>query len=175
MDPLSLYTGAYVSLIGIVIVFTILSILALTIEVIPRILYRKKRVTKTKETIVEVKQPTIESRESKAILETKATKIVKDPDTVALVSAAITAFNEYKISRLKKMPLFKEFPGLTRILYLAGIRFKGKLIVSLGGSDKEVEVEEIDSSTYTVRVGGKTYRVIARYDLEGKPIIVRLE
>ncbi len=175
MDPLSLYTGAYVSLVGIVIVFTILSLLALTIEVIPRVLYRKKRVAETREATVETKQPTRESRESKAILETKATKIVKDSDTIALVSAAITAFNEYKVNRLKKMPLFKEFPGLTRILYLAGIRFKGKLIVSLGGSDKEVEVEEIDNSTYIVRVSGRIYRVIARYDLEGQPIIVRIE
>jgi Na+-transporting methylmalonyl-CoA/oxaloacetate decarboxylase gamma subunit len=153
-----LYQGLVVSLIGIFVVFLVLSILATIIYFIPYMIPKRRRGEKP---------VAIEKR-----LEEKQGI---SSDELITISAAINAFNEYKYSRLRETyPLFKDFPALMRLLYMAGIRFRGRIIVSVGGSDKTVEIEEIGRSAYRVKIGGREYNVVVRYEDVGKPVIQRI-
>lgn len=146
MDLGLIYMGLYITGVGVAIVFGVLSVLVVLLLILKQVYYKPS----------EKKTETIKKEETVAI-ERLSGKT--DPKMVALISAAITAFNEYKASRLRKYELFKEFPELARLLPMAGVLFKSKIKVSFGGRDVLVEVEESPNNTYKVRVGGKTYIV----------------
>ncbi len=145
-----LYTGLYVSGIGILVVFTVLSILVIILSMFKAITYKPKKM-KTLQKTGEAK-----TRRGEVIEE----KIRGREDILpVIVSAAIIAFNEYKYSRLKKYELFREFPALTRLLSLVGIGFRGGVKISIGGKEVYVDVEELPNGVYNVKIGGKTYSV----------------
>jgi hypothetical protein len=150
MDPGDLYTGLYVSGIGILVVFSVLTILVIILSMFKTITYKPKKI--------ETVQRTEEARTRRG--EVIREKISGGENTLPIiVSAAIIAFNEYKYSRLKRYELFREFPALTRLLSLVGIGFRGRVKVSIGGREVYVDVEELPNGVYNVRIGGKTYSV----------------
>ncbi|ABN70592.1 oxaloacetate decarboxylase gamma subunit [Staphylothermus marinus F1] len=158
MDINTIITGLYITGIGVAIVFSILSILVIIIHVLKQTIYKPVKKMKKEET-----------GKTRIIVEEKPVKTEKprretDPQLIALLSATITAFNEYKAATLKKYDLFKDFPELARLLPLAGILFKSKIKVSFGGKDIIVDVEELPNNAYKVSVGGKTY--IVNYSIQ---------
>ncbi|ADI32047.1 OadG family protein [Staphylothermus hellenicus] len=158
MDINTIITGLYITGIGIAIVFSVLSILVILVYVLKQTIYKPAEKTGKKE----IGKTKIRVEEKPA--ETRKPRRETDPKLVALLSAAITAFNEYKASTLKKYGVFKDFPELARLLPLAGVLFKSKIKVSFGGKDIIVDVEELPNNMYKVGVGGKTY--IVNYSIQ---------
>jgi Na+-transporting methylmalonyl-CoA/oxaloacetate decarboxylase gamma subunit len=147
------YTGLYVSGIGILVVFTVLSILVIILSMFKTILYKPKRIEITRR----IKEAKTEKGEGEVSTKEKISD--KENTLPIMVSAAIIAFNEYKYSKLKKYELFREFPALIRLLSLAGIHFKGRVKISIGGKEVYADVEELPNGVYNVRISGKTYSV----------------
>lgn len=143
----SLFINALtISVIGVLTVFSILALLALVLGLLPRLLCVRRgtgvkagKVNTSKEARVEVKEKGIGS------------------DEIALVSAAIASFLEYKANMLLRNPLIKQFPALVKLFPVAGISFTAKLKLSLGGSEREVEVREEAPGIYAVKIGARKY------------------
>ncbi len=148
-----LVTGLSASLIGILTVFGVLAILAVTV-------YLLRYVGGPREAGKAEEKPREERgvAEEKHVPETTVEERL-DNDKLSLITAAILAFNEYKNKWLEKFELFREFPGLKRLLPLAGVYFSARLRVSLGGVEKEVEVREKGPGTYSVLLDGREYIV----------------
>ncbi len=133
-----------VSAIGVAMVFTVLALLAIIIALMPRLLIRRQPVHE---------KPAVEEKEIPRTME-KAL----GSEELALITTAVAAYLEYRAKALEKNPLIKQYPALARLLPLAGITFKAKLKLSLGGSEKEVEITEETPGTYKVKIGRKTYQ-----------------
>lgn len=145
------YTSIFVdaltiSVIGVLTVFSILALLTLVLGLLPRLVCVRRgtgvkagQVYISKEAGVEVKEKGIGS------------------DEIALVSAAIASFLEYKANVLLRNPLIKQFPALVKLFPAAGISFTARLKLSLGGSEREVEVREEAPGVYTVEIGARKY------------------
>ncbi len=148
-----LVTGLSASLIGILTVFGVLAILAVTV-------YLLRYVGGPRETGKAEEKPREEREvaEEKHVLEITLEERL-DNDKLSLITAAILAFNEYKNKRLEKFELFRELPGLKRLLPLAGVYFSARLRVSSGGVEKEAEVREKGAGTYSVLLDGREYTV----------------
>ena len=148
-----LVTGLSASLIGILTVFGVLAILAVTVYLL-RYIAGPREAGKAEEKPQEKREIAEEKHVPKITVEERL-----DNDKLSLITAAILAFNEYKNKRLEKFELFREFPGLKRLLPLAGVYFSARLRVSSGGVEKEVEVREKGSGTYSVLLDGREYIV----------------
>ncbi len=147
--------GLKITIIGVTVVFVILSILAAIMAGFKPLFYKRakpvKPVTKTKE---EAKKPLgIKTVKEKLILPSGLSH-----EEISIITAAVLGFLEYKKKKLEKLEVFRELPGLENILYVAGIAFKARLRVSIGGIEKPVEVEEVPGG-FIVRYRGKEYRV----------------
>ncbi len=148
--------GLKITIIGVTVVFVILSILAAIMAGFKPLFYKRgakpvKPVTKTKE---EAKIPLgIKTVKEKLILPSGLSH-----EEISVITAAVLGFLEYKKKKLEKLEVFRELPGLENILYVAGIAFKARLRVSIGGIEKPVEVEEVPGG-FIVRYRGKEYRV----------------
>ncbi len=150
-------TGLYASGLGITIVFIVLSLLATTVyllKYIPLIIEKKKiKISQTPLPEEEEKTLGVESVSGKPEITPQF-----PPETIALITAAITGFIEYKRKKLEKYELFREFPSMQRILPFAGIFFEADIKVSIGGVDKVVHVKETPSG-YIVRIDNREYNV----------------
>ncbi len=150
-----LFNGLTVSLTGVLVVFSVLALLALAISLIPRIavLWRFHRV----------------SREARAMVVEEGVSRERvgsvSGDELAVIASAVIGFNEFKKSVLERIELFKKFPQLSRLLPLAGLRFRGSIRVSIGGSERIVYVEEAGGE-YIVRFHGRAYRVTLKIPRE---------
>ena len=147
-SPISIFLDALtVSVIGVFVVFSILALLAIILGLFPRLVLTKGKIVK------EEAKPALIKEKIKIEVKKKGLK----PDEIALVTTAVAAFLEYKAKTLTKNPLLKQFPALAKLFPIAGIAFKAKLKLSLGGSEKEAEVREEAPGTYIVKIGAKTY------------------
>ncbi len=154
MDATTILEGITITLIGVLIVFGVLTIL---VAILYGLKYIYIRETSKKEAkIEEVKEKQARPKEIK-IMEEKTKAQIHDPQLISIITAAIIIFNEYKAKKLSKYDIFRDMPELSRILGLAGISFRAELVVSLGGKDQQVTVEEIPGDGYRVHIGNKNY------------------
>ena len=157
MDATTILEGITITLIGVLIVFGVLTIL---VAILYGLKYIYIRETSKKEAIIkekeEVKEKQARPKEIK-IMEEKTKAQIHDPQLISIITAAIILFNEYKAKKLSKYDIFRDMPELSRILGLAGISFRAELVVSLGGKDQQVTVEEIPGDGYRVHIGNKNY------------------
>ena len=140
-----LYNGLTVSLTGVLTVFLVLAILAIIIWLFPYI------------TSLSRARPRLEARTS-----VSRETIVKPgipKDVLSVIVSAVTGFLEFKKCVLEEVEYYRIVPGIQRVLSLAGVRFRGRLKVSIGGSERDVVVEETSSGEYRVEVHGRVYRV----------------
>jgi len=140
------FDALIVSIIGILVVFSILALLAIILGLFPRLIYSRAKI------VGERPKPTTREK-----IEIKIKEGGLKPDEIALITTAVTAFLEYKTNTFMKNPLLKQLPILAKLFPLAGVVFKAKLKLSLGGSEREVEVREESPGTYIVKIGAKTY------------------
>ena len=147
--------GLKITVIGVTVVFVILSILAAIMAGFKPLFYKRAKPVKL---VPETKERAEKPLEAKPMEE----KLVLPPglssEEISILTAAVLGFLEYKRKKLEKIEVFKELPGLENILYVAGIAFKAKLRVSIGGVEKPVEIEEVPGG-FIVRYRGKEYRV----------------
>ena len=146
------FDALIVSIIGVLVVFSILALLAIILGLFPRLIYGKPEIAKEKPKLTTIREK----------IEIKIKEEGLKPDEIALITTAVTAFLEYKTNTLMKNPLLKQLPILAKLFPLAGVVFKAKLKLSLGGSEREVEVREESPGTYIVRVGTKTYTAMIK-------------
>ena len=149
--------GLKITVIGVTVVFVILSILAAIMAGFKPLFYKRARPTKTK-AIAKEEKKLVEEKPRAAGAEELILPPGLSPEEISVLTAAVFGFLEYKKKKLEKIELFREFPGLENIIYIAGVSFKAKLKVSVGGVEKPVEVEEIPGG-FIVRYRGKEYRV----------------
>jgi len=149
--------GLKITVIGVTVVFVILSILAAIMAGFKPLFYKRAKPAKPMAVVKEEKKPVAEKpgapMAEKIILPPGLT-----PEEISVLTAAVLGFLEYKKKKLEGIELFKEFPGLENIIYIAGVSFRAKLKVSVGGVEKPVEVEEVPGG-FIVRYRGKEYRV----------------
>lgn len=153
----NVFEGLHVTVIGVLVVFGILGLLA-------TILYSLKYLQPEPKP-EPLKKPVEEKAEAveKAVAKSNIQVLEEiSREDLAIATAAIAMFNEYKMLKLQKYDVFKEFPELVRLLPMAGILFKAYFRVSLGGPEKEVVVEELGGGTYRVSIGSKTYTVVVK-------------
>lgn len=157
MDTITILEGLTITVIGVLVVFGVLAILVAILYGLKYIYIREtsKKEAKREET-KEVEEKQARPKEIK-IVEEKTKTQIHDPQLISIITAAISLFNEYKARKLSKYDIFRDMPELSRILGLAGISFKAELVVSLGGKEQIVTVEEIPGNGYKVRVGNKNY------------------
>lgn len=147
--------GLKITVIGVTVVFVILSILAAIMAGFKPLFYRRVKPAKPVAKTGEKAKKHLEAKpaEEKLILPPGLS-----PEEISVLTAAVLGFLEYKRKKLEKIEVFRELPGLENILYVAGIGFKAKLRISIGGVEKPVEIEEIPGG-FIVRYKGKEYRV----------------
>ncbi len=141
--------GLYVTVIGVTVVFTILGILAVTVYLL-KYAGPKKPVAKAEK---------VETVAEKRVEEKINVEPSVDKDTLSMITASIIAFQDVKRRELEKIDLFRKYPGLSKLLYLAGIRYKAYVNISLQGVSKRVLVEEIGPGRYIVVLNGKKHVV----------------
>lgn len=154
-----LLTGLSASLIGILTVFGVLAILAIAVYLL-RYVSIPHRAGKAEEKPPEEKEVVEEKHVREIVVEGERL----DSDKLSLITAAVLAFNEYKKKRLERYELFRDFPGLKRLLPLAGVYFSARLRVSSGGVEKEVEVREKGLNTYTILLDGREYTISVKIE-----------
>ncbi len=147
--------GLYITVIGVLVVFGILGLLA---TILYSLKYLQPQPKPSKKPIEERPKT---AKEAVAKPEIQVLEEIPRED-LAIVTAAIAMFNEYKTLKLQKHDLFKEFPELIRLLPIAGVLFKAYFRVSVGGPEKEVVVEELGGGAYRVSIGSKTYTVMVK-------------
>ncbi len=147
--------GLKITVIGVTVVFVILSILAAIMAGFKPLFYKRAKPVKR---VPETKEKAEKPLEAKPAEEKLVLPPGLSPEEISVLTAAVLGFLEYKRKKLEKIEVFRELPGLENILYVAGIAFKAKLRVSIGGVEKPVEIEEIPGG-FIVRYRGKEYRV----------------
>ncbi len=147
--------GLKITVIGVTIVFVILSILAAIMAGFKPLFYTRAKPVKP---IPETKEKTEKPLKAKLVEEKLILPPGLSPEEISVLTAAVLGFLEYKRKKLEEIEVFRELPGLENILYVAGITFKAKLRVSIGGVEKPVEIEEVPGG-FIVRYKGKEYRV----------------
>ncbi len=147
--------GLKITVIGVTVVFVILSILAAIMAGFKPLFYKRAKPVKL---VPETKERAEKPLEAKPMEE----KLVLPPglssEEISILTAAVLGFLEYKRKKLEKIEVFRELPGLENILHVAGLAFKAKLRISVGGVEKLVEIEEVPGG-FIVRYRGKEYRV----------------
>ncbi len=147
--------GLKITVIGVTVVFIILSILAAIMAGFKPLFYKRVKPVKiVPETREKVRKP----HEAKSVEEKLALPPGLSPEEISVLTAAVLGFLEYKRKKLEKIDVFRELPGLENILYVAGLAFRAKLRISVGGVEKLVEIEEVPGG-FIVRYRGKEYRV----------------
>ena len=155
-----LMLGLYVTVVGVTIVFTVLSILAVTVYLLKYIGKQKtKQPVEEKETM-EASGKTGEITRGGISIEKIQPPV--DPETLSAITAGIIGFQEAKKKRLMRINLFREYPTLARLLPLAGIHYKAEVEVSVQGSPKKIIVEELGIGYYKVVIGNREYTVVVR-------------
>ncbi len=175
MVEAGVFTEALImTLTGITIVFGVLVLLSIILYLFPRI----PEATRAK--TVEGREPRTSTQVSRvetpvSVQEVEEKKVEEySREELALVTAAINAFLEYKSRKLGEIELFKKFPPFMRLLPLAGIKLKAKLRVSYMGSEREVEVEEASLNHYLIKIGAKTYEVSLKLPETGERLVLEL-
>ena len=158
MDELML--GLYVTIVGITIVFTVLSILAVTVYLLKYIGKQEAKQKVMERKAVEESGKTMESAGEAITIEKVEPPV--DPETLSAITAGIIGFQEAKKRKLMRIDLFREYPALARLLPLAGIHYKAEVEVSVQGSPKKIIVEEIGTGYYRVSIGNREYTVIIK-------------
>ncbi len=157
MDITTILEGLTITVVGVLVVFGVLAILVAILFGLKYIYIRDTSKNEAKRgEIKEVEEKLVRPKEIK-IVEEKTETQIHDPQLISIITAAISLFNEYKARKLSKYDIFRDMPELSRILGLAGISFRAKIVVSLGGKEQIVTVEEIPGNGYRVRVGNKSY------------------
>ncbi len=149
--------GLTITLIGVAIVFGVLALLTAIMVLFEKIFYRPRAPAATEE-----KPVAVEPREKGAVekiekVEAEAKGI--PPEDIGLVASAVAGFLEYKRNRLMENPVFREFPGLQRLLPLAGVFFEADIRVSVQGAERIVHVKELPGGVFEVSYGGKKHVV----------------
>ncbi|MCD6301666.1 MAG: OadG family protein [Staphylothermus sp.] len=162
MDLSTIINGLTVTVIGVLTVFGVLAVLVIILYGLRYVYIREKTGKELEKTEIKEEQP--RPKEFR-IIEKTTQKQIHDPQLVSIITAAVLMFNEYKKERLKKYDIFRDLPELSRILGLVGIAFKAELVVSIGGKDQKVTVEEIPGNGYRVKIGNKEY--IAQINVSG--------
>ncbi len=174
MVEAGVFTEALImTLTGITIVFGVLVLLSIILYLFPRI----PEATRAK--TVEGREPRTSTQVSRVETPVSVQEVEEkveeySREELALVTAAINAFLEYKSRKLGEIELFKKFPPFMRLLPLAGIKLKAKLRVSYMGSEREVEVEEASLNHYLIKIGAKTYEVSLKLPETGERLVLEL-
>ncbi len=157
--------GLKVSAVGIAVVFTILTALAIILALMPKIISIKKEEEKPELQKPPQTKPLEKQEEIK-----EEEKI--NPEELAIITAAITAHNELKLRAIEEAGL-KPGPLILRLLPLAGITFKTKVKLSIQGSEKTVEINEKQPGYYTIKIGPKT--ITAQIKPPLKEVAIKLD
>ncbi len=153
--------GLYITTVGVTVVFVVLSILAVTVYLM-RYIQPKQPVPEGKappETEKKVEGGGVGVSEEKTIGETIGVKPPIDPETISAITAAIIGFQEAKRRKLMEIELFRKYPGLARLLPLAGIYHKALVEVSIQGAPGKAVVRETGIGRYIIEFGGRRYSV----------------
>jgi Oxaloacetate decarboxylase, gamma chain. len=148
------FEGLLIVVVGTIMVILALGILAAVPLMIQKLLKVKPLKPYESTALIQPSQRVI------------TTEIDLKPEELALITAAVIAFNEYKSKILMENPVIKQLPDLIKLLPLTGKFYEAEVKVSIGGKEEVVKVNENVDGSLTVKYRDKTRKIRLQVPIE---------